>query len=237
MQQGRKAALTNEEQLFLSLAEQLARPFLQIAHLAELGSKQKDAASWQTAGSIAAASLQLVESYALSLRVHGKITPLRLEPVTVSSLLYDTAQQLEPFAREYGISLELETVPRVQPIIADRSVLQSAMTSLGQVFVLAQAESDEPSAVHLAAHRSRYGIVAGMYGNSPQLGADSLRRAHALRGTAREPLQRLVSGPAAGVFVADSLLQTLAAHLHVARYHKLNGLAATLQPSHQMQLV
>jgi hypothetical protein len=50
-------------------------------------------------------------------------------------------------------------------------------------------------------------------------------------------LQRLVSGPAAGVFVADSLLETLSAHLHVARYHNLNGLAATLQPSQQLQLI
>jgi hypothetical protein len=111
------------------------------------------------------------------------------------------------------------------------------MTSLGQVFVLAQAEAEDPSVVRLAAHRSRYGIVAGLYGNSSQLGADSLRRAHALQGKARQPLQRLVSGPAAGVFVADSLLQTLAARLHIARYRNLTGLATTLQPSQQLQLV
>jgi len=111
------------------------------------------------------------------------------------------------------------------------------MTSLGQVFVLSQAEADEPSSVHLSAHRNRYGVVAGLYGCSAQLGTDSLRRAHALQGRARQPLQRLVSGSAAGVFVADSLLRTLAAHLHVARYRSLTGLATTLQPSQQLQLI
>ncbi len=237
--------MSDEERLFLGLAEQLARPLLTVARMAELadgdlaaGSDPAAAAErWQMVRAIADSSLQLVEGYALSLRVHGRVTPLALEPVTMSSLLYDTAHDLAAFAKQYGVELELDSGPRLQPILADRTVLQSALTSLGQVFVLAQAESDEPSAVRLAAHRSRYGVVAGLYGHLPQLGADSLRRAHALQGRARQPLQRLVSGPAAGVFVADSLLRTLTARLHVARLHGLYGLAATLQPSSQLQLV
>lgn len=237
---GQAEQLTDEERLFLGLAEQLARPFLQLSQLAELAGGDDPATAalrWQTVQAISNASLQLTESYALSLRVHGKVMPLELEPVTVSSLLYETAAALEPFAKQYGVEIELDTGPKAQPIMADRTVLRSAMTSLGQVFVTAQAESETSSLVRLAAHRSRYGVVAGMYGDMPQLGADSLRRAHAMQGTARQPLQKLVSGPAAGVFVADSLLQTLAARLHVARYRNLTGLAATLQPSQQLQLV
>lgn len=232
--------LTQQERLFLSLAEQLSRPLVQVSQLAELAASDSPETAqlrWQTVQAVAQSSLQLVESYALSLRVQGKITPLALEPVTVSSLLYDTAQALKPFARQYDVELQLDAGPRLQPILADRAVLQSAMMSLGQVFVLSQAEADEPSAVHLRAHRNRYGVVAGLYGCSAEVGADSLRRARAMNGKAREPLSKLVSGPAAGVFVADSLLQTLAARLHVARYRSLTGLAATLQPSQQLQLV
>jgi hypothetical protein len=178
-----------------------------------------------------------VESYSLSLRVQGKLTPLQLEPVTVSSLLYDTADRLKVFAEQYGVAIELDAGPRVQPVMADRAVLQSAFESLGQVFVLAQAEAEDRGAVHLMAHRSRHGAVAGLYGESAVLGVDSLRRAHLVQGRARQPLQGLTSGPAAGVFIADNLLRTLAAHLHVARYHHLSGLAATLQPSRQLQLI
>lgn len=242
MQQGgEQAQLSGQERLFLSLVEQLSRPLLQVSRLAESAASEADdgagPAQWQLARAIAESSLQLVESYGLSLRVHGRITPLTLEPVTVSSLLYDTAQALQPFARQYGVELELEPGSRMQPILTDRMVLQSAMVSLGQVFVLSQAEADAPAPVRLSAHRSRYGVVAGLYGQVEHFGADSLRRAHALHGKARQPLQRLVSGPATGVFVADSLLQALSAHLHVARYHKLTGLAATLTPSQQLQLV
>jgi hypothetical protein len=236
---GRDTGLGEQERLFLGLIEQLSRPFLQIARLSELqmGVDGDAKAEWAMAQTIANSSLQLVEGYALSLRVHGQITPLELEPITVSSLLYDTAQALKPYAQQYDVELQLETGPKTTPILADRSVLQSAMTALGQVFVLSQAEADEPAPVRLSAHRSRYGVVAGLYSQAAGFGADSLRRAQALSGTARQPLQRLVSGPAAGVFVADSLLKAISARLHVARYHNLTGLAATLQSSQQLQLI
>lgn len=239
-QDGRSAHLNKQEELFLALAEQLAHPLLQVTRLAELARSAEPEAQaeyWQLAEAIAGSSLQLTESYALSLRLHGQVTPLELEPVTVSSLLYDTAQRLSPYAKQYGVTLELDSGPRLQPILTDRTVLGAAMTSLGQVFVRSQAEAEEPAAVRLSAHRSRYGVVAGLYGASQQIGADSLRRARALQGQARQPLQQLVSGPAAGVFVADSLLEALSARLHVAKYHKLTGLAATLTPSQQLQLV
>lgn len=241
MQQvGDGARLSSQERLFLGLAEQLAGPLYTMSRLSELAANNDShgaAERWRMVRTIADSSLQLVESYALSLRVHGKVTPLRLEPVTVSSLLYNAATSLAPFARQYGVAIELEPGPRTHPVMADRTVLQSAFESLGQVFIMAEAEADKHSPVRLSAHRSRYGIVAGLYGGSIQLGIDSLRGARAVQGRARQPLQQLVSGPAAGVFVADSLLQTLAARLHVARYHSLSGLAATLQPSSQLQLV
>jgi len=238
-QVGDGTRLNSQERLFLSLAEQLTRPLLTVSHLSELAVADDPAAlaHWQTVRAIADSSLQLVEGYALSLRVHGKVTPLNLEPITISALLYDTAELLAPFARQYGVDVELDTGPRAQPVLADRAVLQAAFGSLGQVFVTAQAESEERLPVRLSAHRSRHGVVAGLYCSSTQLGVDSLRRARAIQGQARQPLQHLVGGPAAGVFVADSLLQTLAAHLHVARYHNLTGLAATLQPSQQLHLV
>jgi hypothetical protein len=238
MQQGHTQP-GEQEKVFLSLVEQLSRPLLQIARLSELPQSDLNEAMARNnvVQAIAHSSLQLIDSYALSLRVNGRVAALEIEPITVSSLLYDTAQALQPFARQYAVELQLDTGPRMQPVLADRAVLQSALTSLGQVFVQSQAEAEESVPVRLGAHRSRYGVVAGLYSAIPGFGADSLRRAHQISGRAREPLQRLVSGPAAGVFVADSLLKTLAARLHVARYHNLTGLATTLHPSQQLQLV
>ena len=236
---GNEGSLSAQERLFLSVAEQLSRPLLTLSRLSELAVDDPPvaAAQWPVAHAIAESSLHLVENYSLGLRVHGKVTPLALEPIAISALLYDTAEQLKPFAQQYGVELELDAGPRTLPVLADRAVLQAAFESLGQVFVAAQAEAETPGPVRLMAHRGRYGVVAGLYGDTPQLGVDSLRRAQVVQGRARQPLQQLVSGPAAGVFVADNLLRTLESRLHVARYHNLNGLAATLQSSHQLQFV
>lgn len=233
--------LNGQERLLLSVVEQLCKPLLQVSRMSELattaGSDFPHEEAWQTVQAVAGSSLHLVESYALSLRLQGKLSLLEVEPVTVSSLLYDAAQALQPYAKQYGVELDLDTGPRLAPILGDRTVLHSAMVSLGQVFIEATAEQESERLVRLAAHHGRYGVVAGLYGSAHSLGAESLRRARAMQGKARQPLQHLVSGPAAGVFVADSLLHTLSSRLHVARYRKLAGLAATLAPSQQLQLV
>lgn len=233
-------APVSNETVLLNVVEQLSRPLLQLRAMAELAETQPEwaAAQWQTVQLLSDATLQLAENYALSLRLHGKLTALELEPIAVSSLLYDTAQALEPYAKQHGVVLELDTGPRAVPVVGDRTVLQAALTSLGQVFIDSSSQQEAVSPVRLSAHRSRYGMVAGLYGDAAApLGAESLRQARQLQGKARQPLQRLVSGPAAGIFVADALLQNLASRLHVARYHKLTGLAATLTPSAQLQLV
>ncbi len=231
--------VNQDERLLLSVVEQFARPLLQLNYLAELAEANPEAAreQWETVRLLSGSSLQLAESYALSLRLNGKLTTLELEPLAVSSLLYDTAHVLEPYAKQLGVTLELDTGPRAVPVMADRAVLRAALTSLGQVFIDGGSQQEKTAIVRLAAHRSRYGMVAGLYTDMTSLGAESLRQARQLQGKARQPLQRLVSGPAAGVFVADALLHNLASRLHVARYHKLTGLAATLAPSAQLQLI
>lgn len=239
MAQQKTHQLSGQERLLLSVVEQLSRPLLQIERLAEItqAAQLGDSGDWRLVQTIAASSLQLAESYSLSLRLQGKLTPLELEPVTVSALLYEAAQALEPYAKQYGVTLELDTGPRLAPIMGDKAVLRSALMSLGQVFVAGSAEQEQTATVRLAAHRSRYGVVTGLYSSMLELGTESLRQARYLHGHARQPLQRLISGPGAGVFVADSLLASLQSRLHVARYHNLTGLATTLAPSQQLQLV
>lgn len=173
------------------------------------------------------------------MRLHGQLDELQLEPFALSGLLCDVAHQLEPYAKQYGVRLELDMPTQLVPVVSDRSVLQSALASLGQVFVRAEAEADETRPVHLAAYRSRYGQVAGLYGLHPDMNAAVLRRARSLHtgGVAHQPMAKLVHGSAAGVFVADNLLRSVAARLHVARYHNLTGLATTLPPCSQLQLV
>jgi hypothetical protein len=89
----------------------------------------------------------------------------------------------------------------------------------------------------LAGHKSRGGLVAGVFSNNSQLTAADLRRGHNLYGHASQPLPQFSSQASAGIFMASELLSSMHSQLRIAHHNKLSGLAATLLPSHQLALV
>lgn len=247
-------ALNNEvrpeaNELLASVAEQLKVPLAIIARQAELSAlhgTQNGVAHGFDAATIstqADAALMLVDSYLLGLELLRTQTQLELEPVSVSSLLVDTAHDLHGFARQYGVQVELETAGRYGPVMSNARGLKAALLSLG--FALVEAQSAQaiegtarkPARVLLAAHRTPHGIVAGMYGTNQAVSASAWRRAQALCGKARQPFAELGASSAAGLFVADAILRSMESRLRVGRYLHAGGLAATLQPSQQLQLV
>lgn len=232
---------SEQEKLFVSLADGINNTMLQLALLSERAQLAPGAAQtehWQAVHDVSRASLQLLEGYTLTMRLQGGTAEPEFEAVAVTSLLYDTLHLLEPYAKQLQVSLELDVPARLQPVITDRAILQSALLSLGHVFIAAQSESDaDTKIIHLGAHKGGHGIVAGWYGQGVQLTTQALRRARRLGGWVQQPYGELVSGPATGVFIADSLLSAVSAHLHVARFHNASGLAATLPACRQLQLV
>lgn len=236
------------------MAEELKLPLQYIArqaeletlHLLSLESSHADCktpastrASLKEMQTTADMSVQLLDSYLLSLRL--SLLPaasLVLEPVSVSAILYDTAQQLQDVAHQYGVTLELHVHGRYEPVMAHRQALQAALISLGYALIEAL-----PSAgvgrrhVQLATHRTKHGIVAGMYGELDMLTPELFQRARQLQGKARQPLVGTMSGSGAGVFIADALLGAMASRLRVGRFQRLPGFAVTLAASEQMQLV
>lgn len=227
--------------LLEALAEHMKLPLLQVARQAELG-RLADAPLEQLSAIelTADTALKLLDNYLLSTRLAHSRADLELEPVSLSAVLMDTARQLAKLAERYQCQLEVHLSGKYEPVIAHRLGLESAMLSLGYVFIEAQSAqpiSDRPRIVKLAAHRGKNGIVAGLFTNMEGIGSDMYRRAHQLYGHARQALPELVAGSGAGVFVADSLLDTMSAHLRVSHHQSLNGLAATLTPSKQLILI
>jgi light-regulated signal transduction histidine kinase (bacteriophytochrome) len=225
-----------EERLLLALAEQLKVPLLQIGRRAELLhnsrlTKRHLAAIELTADN----ALRLIDNYILSTRLatEGAI----LEPVSVASVLHDTAQALSKLADDYHCKLELHLSGRYEPVMAHRAGLEAALLSLGHEMIEAEVQQSKKPVVMLAAHRGKKGIVAGVFGDAEGLTADMFHRARSLYGQSRQPLSTVTAHPATGIFVADSLLASMAARLRVAHHHKLSGLAATLLPSQQLTLL
>jgi len=230
-----------DERLLQLLAEQIKLPLMQIARQAELASvSDQPIKLLGVIEDTADSSLKLLDSYLLSLRLAGVKSSIQLEPVSVSAVLNETAQSLSNLAKQYDCKLELHLAGRYEPIMAHRAGLEAALTSLGYVFIEAQSvlpKHNDTPVIKLAAHRGKNGIVAGMFANLDGLSSDVYKRAHHLFGQAHQPLSHLTAGSGAGVFVADSLLQSMSARLRVAHHQKLSGLAATFATSSQLNLI
>jgi len=239
--EARHLATIEAGDLLLSVAEQLKVPLTAIARQAELG-QLTGQPSLVDAGAIrtqADAALQLVESYLLGLQLMSTQAQLDLEPVSVSSTLQDAAHALERFAKQYGVQLELHVAGKFPPVMAHAGGLRAALLSLGFALVEAQAAQDsaKPRRLTLATHHTPHGIIAGLYGDYDGLSAKQWRSALKLYGRAPQPLTAVSAGSGAGLFVADAILRSMESSLRVGHYQHQSGLAATFQPSRQLQFV
>ena len=219
--------MVTRERLLKALAEQLKSPLLQIAYQAETG--RHDALLGISM--VTSRALHLIDSYLLS----AEQQELALEPVSVSAVLYDVAQALDPLARQYNAEIEISVAGKYGPVMAHRKSLEAALVTIGHS--LLEADVNRHPKLVLSAFRNRQGIAAGVFGDHPELTADSFRRALALFGAARQPLPSVSPLNGAGLYVAEALFESMDARLQVSRRHKLTGLAASFVPSAQLQLV
>lgn len=231
-------AYSNEpnERLLHALAEQLKMPLIQIARSAELAKDAKNMSVLHDIEYTADMALRLVDSYLLSVQLQS-LPNLELEPVSLSAVLDVAASELQKLAGQYGCDLSISLSGRYEPVMAHRQALEAAYISLGYAFIEATPPNGRRHSVVFAAHRSNYGLVAGVYGDQLGWSSDVYRRGRALYGQAHQALPALSASSGAGIFVADSLLHTITSSLRMGRHHNLSGVAATLLPSRQLQLI
>ncbi|MEK7059367.1 MAG: hypothetical protein AAB971_01270 [Patescibacteria group bacterium] len=235
-QADRQSPILSQE-LLLSVAEELKLPLLQIARKAEQQELTGES-DLSTIRATADSALRLLDNYVLGVRLALEPEPLAVESVSVSSILYDAGQELSAMAKNYGVELELSIAGRYAPVLAHRQGLQAALVSLGAALIEALPAQGSPQLkLQLATHRSRYGIVAGLYAETKQLSNEALQKGRQLRRQSRQPLMNLSHTSGAGVFVADTILNAMNLHLTASRHHRLYGIGTVLQPNHQLHLV
>ncbi len=230
------------QRLLLTVAEELKLPLLQIARRAEQGQLDGGRADLSVIRTTAEAALRLLDNYSLGIRLALEPQPMAVESVSVSSVLYDAGQQLDGLAKSYGVELELSIAGRYGPVLAHRQGLQAALVSLGAALIEAlPAQADAGNGgqlkLRLATHRSRYGIVAGLYADTKQVSNEALQHGRELQSRSRQPLMDLTHTSGAGIFVADTILKAMNLDLRSSRHRRLYGLGTVLQPNHQLQLV
>jgi hypothetical protein len=243
----RLSVQTNEtpilsQELLLNVAEELKMPLMQIARLAEserLSSRHDVSQNSCIIEATAESALQLIDNYALGIRLSLEPQNFDIESVSVSSVLYDTCHQLDALAKTYGVNLELNVSGRYGPVEANRRGLQAALASLGAALIEALPAIDGKRQLNLqlATHRSRYGIVAGIYSETKNVSTRTLSSARRLGMASRQPLVNLSHKGGSGVFVAEAILRAMNLSLTTSRHNNLYGIATILQPNHQLELI
>lgn len=223
-----------------SVAEQLKTPLMIIARQAELRHRTGQSVSpeeikvTQTQADIA---LRLVDSYLLGLDLIDQQMEIALEPVPITALLYDIAHELTPIAKQHNTIVELEVAGKYGQVMGHAAGLRAALHGLGAVMSEMSLDTRSKS-IRIAAHKRSTGIVVGVYSNVAEQIQSSLADARrAQKQYRRQSLVGMSAGSGAGVLVADAIFSAMNAPLRAGRYKKQQGLAATLLPSQQLQLV
>jgi hypothetical protein len=226
--------------LLLNIAEELKMPLLRIARANEssLFDDQMNLQSSEIIRTSTDNALKLIDNYILGIRLALEDASFIKESVSVSSVLYDAALDLTSLAKINGVELELNIAGKFAPVAVNREALHAALVSLGAALIEAiPAHENIQMKLQLATHRSRYGIVAGVYAQTKQLSEQTLKMGRRLQKTSRQPLLNLSHSNGAGVFVADSILNSMGLKLTSSRHHNLYGIGTILEPVNQMQLI
>lgn len=223
------SAPLSDERMLRSLAEQLKVPLTLIARQSELGSVD----SLSIINLRTQDALRLIEAYLLTGYLHGQ-QQLQLEPVPLKALMYDVAHELEPLAKQAGKRIDLVNKGRFGQAIAHHEALKTALTLLGKAFLSESFSSGE--AVRLQAYKYENRIQVGMYSQNT-LTAEAFAVGQTLYGKAHQAVPSAHPAPATEIYLADSLLQSMAATLQVSKHGENTGLVTNLMPNQQLALI
>lgn len=220
--------------LMRALAEELKLPLMQISRSAELG--QLDGGdNLQTIETTASNALRLLDGYILTTQLMGEQQQLEIEPVSVTAVLYDTAQDLYKLSRLYDTKLDIRVNGKCGQVMSNARALRAALASIAYTFVSSGISSKQQ--IMLTASKSNRGVITGVSSDNCQFSAQELQLARKLYGNARQPAKTMTSNSGAGVYLADRLFEAMESRLKFGHYRGNVGLFAWLMASQQLTLL
>ncbi len=161
------------------------------------------------------------------------------EPVSLSALLSSVMSSMSGFANWQQCDLDLQVMGKYQPVMANREVLKTVLTSLSSILILAQSEIVHRTrpVVTFVVRKTKAGISAGIYSSVNAIDSKTLKTARQLYGKPGNPTSKSLSNGSAGLFMADSLLGKMSNGLKVSKFNNMQGLSANFEVSQQIALV
>lgn len=224
--------------LLRSIAEQLKLPLMHIARQAEFY-KNEETLGRQTLSDMqlnADMAIRLVDGYILGLDLATSQLDLELEPVSLSSTLYDVAHDLTPVAKQYNCEVQLLLAGKYGQVMAHKEGLNAAIYSIGLSLIELDTPENLDHKIKLIAHHSPQGIITGVYVDR-SVETPKVANANNYQIKMRQPFADVTAQNGVGVFMADAILSSMNTKLRVGKFRDLHGLAMTLKPNKQLQLI
>ena len=222
--------------LLYALGEELKLPFMQVARSAEFGRLMNDRDQYRRIEITAEAAIKLLDSYVLSSQFLINQVPLKLNSISLTSTMYDSAQNLRRLTKLYNTEIDIQVEGKCGLVMANKNALEAALTSLAYTFISANDFSNKKLITFSA--RKEHGIVdVGIFSSNSLISKKTLDSARKLYGKARQPASTITHNSGVGLYVADSLFYAMNSELQFSRHKKKSGLIAQLLPSAQLSLL
>lgn len=223
--------LENSYYLLQKVADNLKLPLIQVLHQAQLG-KITNNPDLNQIEDVSNFALKMIDNYILGLYIDDKFD---LEPLSISSVIYDSAKELDKLAVHYGVKLQV-SLNNFGPVLSNKTALEGFLMSVGWSMI-ESVSSSKNKTITLATHKCRYGIVAGVYAKDINLSRSTLLHGSKIISNAKRPMPEFSHTSGAGIFVAEKLLNNIEMKLLISKHQNLRGIGTIMNTSKQLQLV
>lgn len=213
------------KELLLLLGEELKQPLVAIRQLAEL-----QAEAGLDVSAHASRALKTIDNITYYHRLNSGQMSLNLEPIHVGSTISEVARSMEPIMRSAGCRTELVIQHGLSPVTADRRLLISALQSLWQGFL---GTMPSGSYIECRARKTPSGVRLSLHGRNALMNEVKFSSTNL---SSTQPITGL-AGSSADIITARGMFALLGADLSKSSSKQIAGIGATLQISHQMQMV
>ena len=238
-------AMADDLAPLVAAAHELKTPLSVVAYLAAaLRDPNGDLTPAQTANYLERISLatermnRLVEGFTQAYRLGSdgnQLSLLGLEPVNISQISQEVAQELQPLARQLDQTIELKVHSRSNLVVANRQMLSSVMINLMDNAL----KHNEPGTdVHVNISQHGNYIRAGVQDNGANVTRHDLLRLRGRFGKELQPLSGRSHSSGLGLYIASQLTRAMGGNLGAICHHKTGTtFYADLQRSTQLSLI
>jgi len=225
------------DKVLKALIRELKNPLLLVARSSELAAKDSRAVDFAEIEKTAEQALQLIDNYLLSAQSEYGQKQLQLEPVSLGSIFYDVANEINALAKANNYELQVDT-RHTAPVMVDPQAARTALGSLSQIMMIPNSDKRAKILRFTAFKKSTSEVVAGvLVPGSEGFTEAELAAADRLQGSTITVLGKGSVSSGIHLAIAQSLAEAMGGQVLPVKRLRMKGLGMQLIKSEQLALV